>query len=99
MRAFELARPTTIAQARELLSQTPGAVLKAGGIDLLDHLKEHLAEPARVVDLKSVPGLDRITTEADGGLRIGPLTTLAKIAAHADVRRTHPALASACAEA
>jgi xanthine dehydrogenase YagS FAD-binding subunit len=99
MRAFELARPTTVAQARELLSQAPDSVYKAGGIDLLDHLKEHLAEPSRVVDLKSVPGLDRISVEPDGSLRIGPLATLAKIAAHAGIRRTHPALASACAEA
>lgn len=99
MKAFELARPTTVAQARELLSQTPDSALKAGGIDLLDHMKEHLVEPSRVVDLKSVPGLDRISVEADGSLRIGALATLARIAANAGIRRTHPALASACAEA
>lgn len=99
MKGFELARPTTVAQARELLSQGPDSVFKAGGIDLLDHLKEHLVEPSRVVDLKSVPGLDHISAEPDGGLKIGPLATLAKIAAHPGIRRTHPALASACAEA
>lgn len=99
MNRFELARPRSTAQARELAAEKPGSVLKAGGIDLLDHLKEHLLEPARVVDLKSVPGLDRITGEPDGSLRIGPLATLAKVAADPAVRRTHPALAEACAHA
>jgi xanthine dehydrogenase YagS FAD-binding subunit len=99
MNRFELARPRTVAQARELLAEKKGAALKAGGIDLLDHMKEHLVEPSRLVDLKAVPGLDQISAEADGSLRIGPLATLAKVAAHAGVLKTHPALARACGEA
>jgi xanthine dehydrogenase YagS FAD-binding subunit len=99
MNRFELARPQTLPQARELLQEKQGSVLKAGGIDLLDHLKEHLVEPPRVVDLKSVPGLKEVTVEADGSLRIGPLVTLAQVAAHPIVRKSHPALAQACGEA
>jgi xanthine dehydrogenase YagS FAD-binding subunit len=99
MHPFELARPTSVAQARELIGEKPGSVLKAGGVDLIDHLKERLVEPARVVDLKSVPGLDQITVDADGGLHIGPLVTLAKVAAHAGVQKSHAALAQACGEA
>ncbi|HEV8254521.1 MAG TPA: xanthine dehydrogenase family protein subunit M [Vicinamibacteria bacterium] len=99
MNSFELARATSVAQARELIAEKQGSVLKAGGIDLLDHLKEHLVEPPRVVDLKTVPGLDRITAEPDGALRIGPLATLAKVASSAEVQRAHPALARACGEA
>src|SRR5437867_11276514 len=99
MNSFEFARATSVAQARELLAEKPGAVLKAGGIDLLDHLKERLLEPARVVDLKSIPGLGRITAEPDGALRIGPLATLAQVGADPGVKKTHPALAQACREA
>jgi xanthine dehydrogenase YagS FAD-binding subunit len=99
MNRFELARATSPAEARQLVTEKPGSVLKAGGIDVLDHLKEHLVEPPRLVDLKRIPGLDGITAEADGSLRIGALATLAKVAAHAGVRRTHPALARACGEA
>jgi xanthine dehydrogenase YagS FAD-binding subunit len=99
MHRFELAKATSASQARELLAEKAGSVLKAGGIDLVDHLKEHLLEPPRVVDLRSIPGLDRVTVEADGGLRLGALATLAKVAAHPEVRRTHPALARACGEA
>lgn len=99
MQRFEWARPTTLSQARELLLEKPGSALKAGGVDLIDHLKEHLLEPPRVVDLKGVAGLDQVTLEPDGALRLGPLVTLAKLAAHARVAQTHPALATACAEA
>lgn len=99
MHRFELAKPTSLAQARELLTEKRGSTYKAGGIDLLDHLKEHLLEPPRVVDLKAIPGLDRISVEADGGLRIGPLATLAAVGGHPGIRRTHSALARACVEA
>jgi xanthine dehydrogenase YagS FAD-binding subunit len=95
---FELARATTTGQARTLLAEKPGSVLKAGGIDLLDHLKERLVEPPRVVDIKTVPGLNAIAL-AGGGARIGPLATLAQIAAHPGVREALPALAQACGEA
>jgi xanthine dehydrogenase YagS FAD-binding subunit len=99
MNRFELARATSSAAARDLLAEKPGSVFKAGGIDLIDHLKEHLVEPPRVVDLKTIPGLDGITAAADGSLRIGPLATLARVAADAGVRKSHAALAQACAEA
>jgi xanthine dehydrogenase YagS FAD-binding subunit len=99
MNRFELARATSAAQARDLLAEKAGSVFKAGGIDLVDHLKEHLLEPPRVVDLKSIPGLDRIGAGSDGSLRIGALVTLAKVAAHEGIRKSHPALAQACGEA
>jgi xanthine dehydrogenase YagS FAD-binding subunit len=96
MNRFELARATSPAQARELQAEKAGSVFKAGGIDLVDHLKEHLIEPPRVVDLKTIPGLDRIAVGSDGSLRIGTLATLAKVAAHEGIRKNHPALARAC---
>ena len=57
MNRFELARATSTAEARDLAAEKPGSVLKAGGIDVLDHLKEHLLEPPRVVDIKRIPSL------------------------------------------
>ena len=99
MNRFEFARAGSAAEARSLLAEKPGSALKAGGIDLLDHLKEHLLEPPRLVDLKGVPGMKEIAVEADGSLRIGPLATLAQVAAHAGIQKTHKALADACGEA
>jgi xanthine dehydrogenase YagS FAD-binding subunit len=88
-----------VAEARTMLAERPGAIFKAGGIDVLDHLKEHLLEPPRLVDLKSLPGLREIAPQPDGSLKIGPLATLAEVAAHPGLRQTHRALAQACAEA
>jgi xanthine dehydrogenase YagS FAD-binding subunit len=99
MNRFELAQAASLADARRLVAEKKGGILKAGGIDVLDHLKEHLLEPPRVVDIKRVAGLDAISAGADGSLRIGPLATLAQVAAHTGVRATHRALAEACGEA
>ena len=86
MNRFELVRAQTTAQARDLAAEKPGSVLKAGGIDVLDRLKEHLIEPPRLVDLKTIPGLAQISVDKDGTLKIGALATLAQVAAHAGVR-------------
>ncbi len=99
MHNFELAKAYTTEQARELLAEKPSSVLKAGGIDVIDHLKQHLIAPDRLVDLKSVSGLDEIDVDRDGTLKIGALVTLAKVAAHDDIKKGFPALAHACGEA
>ncbi len=99
MNRFEFARATSVAEALSLVAEKPGSVLKAGGIDLLDHLKEHLLEPPRLVDLKSTPGMQDVTVEPGGSIRIGPLVTLAHVAAQPGIRATHTALAQACGEA
>jgi xanthine dehydrogenase YagS FAD-binding subunit len=99
MNRFEFARASSVAEARSLKAEKPGSIWKAGGIDVLDHLKEHLVEPPRVVDIKSLPGMKDITVEADGSLKIGPLATLAQVASNAGVQKTHKALAEACGEA
>jgi len=71
------------------------SVVKAGGIDLLDLLKENLLTPGTVVSLKEVPGLDAVAEEQGGGLRIGSMATLANLAGHPVLRRFYPALADA----
>ena len=73
---------------------TDAAVLKAGGIDLLDLMKEGLLTPRRIIDVRAIAGLDRIEP-ANGGLRIGPNVTLARLAADEQVRTGYRALADA----
>jgi xanthine dehydrogenase YagS FAD-binding subunit len=99
MNRFEYARAASVAEALSLVAERPGSVWKAGGIDLLDHLKERLIEPPRLVDLKGIPGMGEVAAEPDGRMRIGPLMTLARIAAHPDIRSRFAALASACGDA
>ena len=78
----------------ELMDRVETTVLKAGGIDILDLLKERLLAPQRVMNLRELPGLDAVDEDA-GGLRIGSLVTLSRLAADALVFRRYPALSAA----
>ncbi len=111
MTRFEWMSARTVAEAAAAASTTvaeamlathgdatnPADVLKAGGVDLIDLMKEGLLEPRRIVNLRGVPGLDLIAEDGAGGLRIGALATLEKVAADPRVRRRHTALAEALA--
>jgi xanthine dehydrogenase YagS FAD-binding subunit len=70
-------------------------IIKAGGIDLLDLLKEGLVTPAQIINIRTLPNLDRLTNDSNAGLRIGSLVTLAQIAADTTLQRTHTALTDA----
>jgi len=93
------AATATVASAMTASSETMGrdelSVVKAGGIDLLDLLKENLLAPARVVSLAGIPDLDLITADPAGGLRIGAMVTLASLAEHPEVRRRYAGLTEA----
>ncbi len=96
MKPFILLPVTTLADAARETAK-PGSVLKAGGVDLLDRMKEGLDSPKTVVSLSRIAGHDRI--EAGPPARIGALATLAKLAGDADLRRSFPALSEAAAGA
>ncbi|HTS85834.1 MAG TPA: FAD binding domain-containing protein [Usitatibacter sp.] len=74
-----------------------GATPKAGGIDLLDLMKEGLAAPGRIVSLRGIGELQGIRDEGDRGLRIGAGATLEQVATHPAVKGRYPALAQAAA--
>ena len=93
MNRFAWADARSLQQAIDLSSQD-GAVLKAGGVDLLDLLKEGIAEPKQIVNIRNLQGLDRITETSDG-ISIGPLVTLAQIADNPALRQRYPALSDA----
>ena len=72
----------------------PGAEVKAGGVDLLDRMKEGFDSPtARRLDRATC----RASTRSRPGrpAKIGALATLARIAADAGLRKRYPALADA----
>ena len=73
-------------------------VIKAGGIDVLDLMKEALLRPRRLVNLRGIAALGGIVREKSGGLRIGALTKVAQVAAHPLIRQSYTALADACAQ-
>ena len=93
----------TTAEAMLTLQGTPSAqqaiLVKAGGVDMLDLMKEDLVNPRCLVDISRLAELQGISREGDGSLRIGALTTLAQIAVHPGLRQSHAALAQAAAMA
>jgi xanthine dehydrogenase YagS FAD-binding subunit len=102
MQSFEWVNPASVEQAVELLSadDARGPVLaKAGGIDLLDLMKEGILKPSRLVNLRAIPGLDQIRLDGKQGLELGAMVTLARIASHPGIRRSYGALAEAAGHA
>ncbi|MBP7522257.1 MAG: 4-hydroxybenzoyl-CoA reductase subunit beta, partial [Leptothrix sp. (in: Bacteria)] len=96
---FHVHRPQGLPQALSALT-AEGAQLLAGGTDLLPNLRRGLGRPSVLVDLGALSGqgeLDGLTAGADGGLRIGALTTLQTLAGDAALRAGWPVLASAAA--
>ena len=90
---------TTVAAAMVLSgggqAKRDAVVIKAGGLDLVDLMKEGLLQPHRIVNLRGVAGLDRIVEEKDGTLRIGALVTIAQVASNPIIHQRYKALADA----
>lgn len=96
MQSFEWVDATKLSDA--LSSLNDKAMIKAGGIDVLDRLKEGLDSPTRLVNIRNIREL-KFAADASGGLRLGPLMTLTETAQHPLVKQRFPALAEACAMA
>ena len=97
MKSFEWVQPETVDDALAALGQA-GALPLAGGVDLLDRLKERVEAPSRLVSLRKLPGWGEIKVDA-AGTRIGANVTLARLADDPALRRAHPILAEAAAHA
>ena len=78
MYAFEYHRPETLSAAVADLAD-PDAKVLAGGMTLLPTMKQRLASPAALIDLKSVHELAGIAREGDN-LVIGAMTRHAEVA-------------------
>lgn len=95
MKAFEFVRARTCGEAAQLLDQKDGALIHAGGTDLLTRLKERTETPDVLVSLVDADGLDAIRIEPDGSIWIGARVTLAQLAASPECERFLPTLAHA----
>jgi xanthine dehydrogenase YagS FAD-binding subunit len=98
MKAFTNANPRDLTHAltlvRDARQNGRTAALAGGGSDLLGMMKERLAAPDVVVNLKSVRGLDEVTPQGRG-VSIGGLITLDALSRHPVIRRDYPVLAEA----
>src|SRR5437763_2620244 len=97
MHPFTLERPKDLSAAMAIRAQAgrndATAEYIAGGTEMIQLLQENVRRPQRVVALAGL--LDsRIEAERDG-LRIGPASTMADVAAHATVVNEFPVIAEA----
>lgn len=92
---FEYAAPATVDEAIALLAASGGSAKPlAGGQSLLPVLAFRLAAPSMLVDLRRVPGLDRIETGAQG-VRLGARVRWCDIEHHQALAKAHPLLVAA----
>jgi xanthine dehydrogenase YagS FAD-binding subunit len=96
MNSFTLADCSTVEAALSQLKN--GAVVKAGGVDLLDRMKNGTDSPARLVNIRNIKELRGVQSTPEG-LTIGALTTLAELAADPAIRSQYTVLADACGSA
>jgi len=95
MKAFEYATAHSTASARELVAGN-GAYL-AGGNDLLGLLKEYLVSANILVNIKSLPGLDKIE-RGEKHWSIGSLVTVAQIEDDMEIKKVFPGLHEAASD-
>jgi xanthine dehydrogenase YagS FAD-binding subunit len=93
MKDFSYSRATSLDEARQLAAQS-GAMLLAGGTTLIDLAKCGVAEPAQVVDITHIKGLDAIKVDRDGAY-LGSLAKMSHVADDAGIRREFPAVSEA----
>lgn len=96
MKTFCYYAPNTVDGALELLK--PGgsqSKVFAGGTDLLVQMKNLDISPAKLIDIKRIPGLNNIRFTPNGYLEIGPLATISELASDTKVAQVYPALTQA----
>ena len=95
--SFDYYRPTSVAEAAQLMSRHAEAKVLAGGHSLLPVLRLRLAAPPALIDITGIADLKGIREEG-GALHIGATTTYSAILASDTVKRSCPVLAEAVAQ-
>jgi xanthine dehydrogenase YagS FAD-binding subunit len=96
MNSFALADCTTVDAALAQLKD--GAVVKAGGIDLIERMKNGTVQPTKLVNIRNISALRGIH-ETETGVTIGALSTLTEISEHPVIQSQYQILSDACGHA
>jgi xanthine dehydrogenase YagS FAD-binding subunit len=95
MERFEYASPSTVKEATALLGPSfNDAQVLAGGTDLLSMMKDFVASPKRVVNIKGISELGGIAKTA-AGVRLGAAVTLDELSMNPLIRGGFPSLITA----
>jgi xanthine dehydrogenase YagS FAD-binding subunit len=93
MNLFDYVRPASVEEA--LAAWTPDAAWLGGGTNLVDLMKTGALRPGKLIDVSRLPGLDRIESLPDGGVRIGAMVRNADLAHDAGFAAAYPMVAEA----
>jgi xanthine dehydrogenase YagS FAD-binding subunit len=98
VKAFSYVNPANEREAVGALGPDRTKIMPlAGGQDLLARLKDYVAEPDRIVNVKGA--LDAtVTPVPGGGLKIGAAMKLVDLAEHAGIAKLYPAISHAAIE-
>ncbi len=99
MNTFAIVKPRTFQEASNVVREDRYSlpVIKAGGMDVVDHLKEGLIEPDALIDVRTLGEREAVAFDnASGKFRIDANATLTDIASSDAVKEHAPALAHAC---
>jgi CO/xanthine dehydrogenase FAD-binding subunit len=89
---FEYFKPKTMAETLRLLSKHKGAAVFAGGTDIINEIKEGIAMPDFLIDIKGLSSLNKIQFK-DGKLSIGALVTFSEILKSSVIKKRLPVFA------
>ena len=88
-------KASSVEDAVATLSGAESGKVLAGGQTLLPTMKQHLASPSDLVDIRGIPGMVGVNDDGDT-LTVGAATTHAEVAGDATVNAKLPALALCC---
>ena len=98
MKSFAYVNPANEKEAVAALGPELGKVVPiGGGQDLLARMKDYIAQPERLVNIKSALS-SAVEATPDGGMKIGAAVRMVDLAENAQVIKVYPAVARAAEE-
>lgn len=83
--------PTSFADAAAIAAKASGTLrFLAGGTDVLVQMRAGMVQPDDLIDLKHIPGVDKIERTPEGGWKIGIAVPGIVMGGHADLVRDWP---------
>ena len=93
---FEYIAAQSIEEAANLAAELgEKCMVMAGGTDVIPLLKDRVVEPEYIIDLKNIPGLNKLEYVKGEGLKVGALTKLHDIETSEVVKKEFRAVADA----
>ena len=97
LREVGYARPSSLAEAVQLLEENDGARALAGGQTLINEMNARAGSPDALIDLAGLAELKGIELGGDGTLEIGAMTTYTELIESSEAR-ARPILGKVCAQ-